>query len=107
MASVSSFIRERGLSNTGMLMDTFHMNIEEADITASIRQCAPEIQYVHIADSNRRYPGAGHTDFLSILRTLREIGYEGALSAEILPYPDLEGAQEAWISAVKQLLSEI
>jgi len=107
MNSISEFIRERNLRNTGMLIDTFHMNIEEADMLASIRSCAPEIQYVHIADSNRRYPGEGHTDILSIIRTLKEVGYEGALSAECLPWPDLEGAQEGWIREVKQLLDRI
>jgi len=107
MAEISDFIRKYGLTNTGILIDTFHMNIEEADMEDSIRSCAPEIRYVHIADSNRRYPGQGHTDFPMILRTLKEIGYEGTLSAECLPWPDGRRAAEGWILAVRGILDQL
>jgi sugar phosphate isomerase/epimerase len=71
-----------------LLADTFHMNIEEADISASLRQAGERIGYVHIADSNRRAPGQGHTDFRTIFQTLAQIGYCGPVSAEMLPLPD-------------------
>jgi sugar phosphate isomerase/epimerase len=71
-----------------LLADTFHMNIEEADIPASLRQAGERIGYVHIADSNRRAPGQGHTDFRTIFQTLARIGYCGPVSAEMLPLPD-------------------
>ena len=66
--------------------------------------CAPEIQYVHVADSNRRYPGQGHMDLMSVLRALRAVGYDGVLSAECLPWPDKEGAEEGWIASVRTML---
>lgn len=71
-----------------VLLDTFHMNIEEPSIHESIRKAGGRIGHVHAADSNRWYPGAGHLDFPEILRTLKEAGYSGFLSAEILPLPD-------------------
>lgn len=71
-----------------VLLDTFHMNIEEPSITGGIRRAAGRIGHVHVADSNRWYPGAGHLDFPEIIRTLRETGYDGYLSAEIMPLPD-------------------
>jgi len=106
MQEISDFIRSNKLQHTGMLVDTFHMNIEEGNLAETIRTCAEEIAYVHLADSNRRYPGQGHTDFHTILRTLREIGYDGVLSAEVLPWPSKEEAAACWISATKKLLSE-
>ena len=106
MHEISDFIRSNKLQHTGMLVDTFHMNIEEGDLAKTIRDCAEEIRYIHLADSNRRYPGQGHTDFHTILRTLREIGYDGVLSAEVLPWPSKEAAAANWLASTKQLLSE-
>lgn len=107
MQEISDFIRSNNLHHTGMLVDTFHMNIEEGNLAEIIRACAGEIAYVHLADSNRRYPGQGHTDFRTILQTLQDVGYRGVLSAEILPYPSKEEAAVLWLSATKQLLAEL
>ena len=106
MRDISSFIRESGLENTGLLVDTFHMNIEEADLFASIRDCAAEIRYVHAADSNRRYPGQGHLPFAELLRALRDAGYDGVVSAECLPWPGKREAAEGWIRSMRRLLRE-
>jgi sugar phosphate isomerase/epimerase len=85
-----------GADNMGLLLDTFHMNIEEASIEDSIRRCGSRLYHFHVADSNRWYPGAGHLNFRAILRTLAEIGYAGWVSGEFLPLPDpATAAQEA------------
>jgi len=81
-----------GFDNFGLLLDTFHMNIEEADIGESIRSCGERIIHFHVADSNRWYPGAGHLDFGSILDGLVATGYEGFVSGEFLPLPDADTA---------------
>ncbi len=81
-----------GADNFGLLLDTFHMNIEEPSIEESIRRAGERIFHFHVADSNRWYPGAGHLDFRSILRTLKDIGYQGFVSGEFLPKPDAETA---------------
>ncbi len=78
--------------NFGLLLDTFHMNIEDTVIEDSIRACGPHIFHFHVADSNRWYPGAGHLDFNSILTTLNSTGYTGWVSGEFLPKPDAETA---------------
>jgi 5-keto-L-gluconate epimerase len=90
--------------NFGLLLDTFHMNIEEADIQASIRQCGPRIFHFHVADSNRWHPGAGHLDFKSILETLLSTGYIGWVSGEYLPLPDAETAAQNSISYLRQYI---
>jgi len=81
-------IERVGADNFGLLLDTFHMNIEEADIQASIRDCSERIFHFHVADSNRWYPGAGHLDFASILNALSATGYQDWVSGEFLPKPD-------------------
>ncbi|HEV2109186.1 MAG TPA: sugar phosphate isomerase/epimerase, partial [Thermomicrobiales bacterium] len=64
------------------MADFFHMNIEEADIAASIRAAGRHIVYVHVADSNRLQPGRGHLDFRPGFAALKEIGYDGWFGIE-------------------------
>jgi len=85
------------------LLDTFHMNIEEPSIQDSIRSCGDRIFHVHVADSNRWHPGAGHLDFSSILATLQEVGYDGFISGEFMPVPDPETAAERSIAFLREL----
>jgi sugar phosphate isomerase/epimerase len=89
-------IERVGADNFGLLLDTFHMNIEEPSIEESIRTCGERIFHFHVADSNRWPPGAGHLDFMSILETLFETGYDGWVSGEFMPVPDADtSAQRA------------
>jgi sugar phosphate isomerase/epimerase len=92
-----------GADNFGLLLDTFHMNIEEADIGESIRACSDRIFHFHVADSNRWYPGAGHLDFASILGDLEEMGYDGFVSGEFMPLPDADTAAENGIGYLRNL----
>ena len=81
-------IEDIGHPAVKLLLDTFHMNIEEVDLCATIRKVGGRLGYMHFADNNRLAPGQGHIDFPAILRALAEIGYSGFISAEILPSPD-------------------
>jgi sugar phosphate isomerase/epimerase len=92
-----------GAENFGLLLDTFHMNIEEADIGASIRACGDRIFHFHVADSNRWHPGAGHIDFGRILDELEKTGYEGFVSGEFLPLPDADTAAERAIAHLRAM----
>ncbi len=89
--------------NFGLLLDTFHMNIEEAVIEDSIRACQAHIFHFHVADSNRWYPGAGHLNFKSILETLAGTGYRGWISGEFLPKPGAETAARESIAYLKKI----
>ena len=71
--------------NVGVMGDSFHMAIEERSVPEAYRIAGKHLFHVHFADSNRAAPGAGHTDFGPILRTLREIGYDGYIAFELLP----------------------
>ncbi len=92
-----------GADNFGLLLDTFHMNIEEPSIEGSIRKAGDRIFHFHVADSNRWYPGAGHLDFASILAALAETGYDGFVSGEFLPRPDVETAAREAIRYLRGL----
>ncbi len=96
-------LKEVNMSNVGLLLDTFHMNIEEPSIIESIKLARNRLFHFHIADSNRWYPGAGHIDFGKILETLDEIGYSDFISAEILPLPDPDTAAERTINYMREL----
>ncbi len=92
-----------GAENLGLLLDTFHMNIEEPSIEESIRICKDKIFHFHVADSNRFYPGAGHIDFKSILETLFATGYRGFVSGEFMPYPDADISAARAIKYLRRL----
>jgi len=89
--------------NVKLLADLFHMNIEEADMASSIRAAGNLIGHVHFADSNRRPAGMGHSDFAPVVAALRDIGYEGYVSAECLPYPDPDAAARQTIESFRRL----
>jgi sugar phosphate isomerase/epimerase len=82
------FIQATGSRTAKVLFDTFHSNIEEVNLPATLHQLGDRLGYVHIADSNRQAPGRGHLDFTPIFETLGHLGYQGVVSAEILPLPD-------------------
>lgn len=103
VAKGMELIQHVGADNFGLLLDTFHMNIEEADIEASIRSCASHIFHFHVADSNRWHPGAGHLDFKSILAALEMSGYRGWISGEFLPKPDATTAARNAVAFLRQL----
>jgi sugar phosphate isomerase/epimerase len=66
----------------GVCVDVFHMNIEEKDLLAAVRTAAPRLVDVHVAENNRLAPGMGAIDWKGLVRTLREVGYDGALTME-------------------------
>lgn len=92
VAEMSEFLDEVALPNVGILFDTFHANIEEADIPSSLVGARGKLRHIHFADSNRRFPGAGHFDFAGTLRMLEAVDYRGWISMETLPWPDPETA---------------
>lgn len=92
-----------GADNLGLLLDTFHMNIEEPSIEESIKACGERIFHFHVADSNRWYPGAGHLDFRAILETLLSTGYSGFVSGEFMAVPDADVAAQKAIRCLREL----
>jgi sugar phosphate isomerase/epimerase len=98
-----AFLDKLGMPNVGLLLDTFHMNIEEPDMRKSILAAKEKIFHFHVADSNRWHAGAGHIDFNEIINNLKEVNYKGYVSAEILPYPNSDVSAEKNIQHFRKI----
>lgn len=97
------FLEKYQLDNCYVHLDTFHMGIDECDPVEAIRTARGRLGYFHLADNSRRYPGSGQFDFSRILNALEEIGYDGYLSVECLPYPSGEEAARRALLHLKNL----
>jgi len=93
--------------NVKLLADLFHMNIEERSLTEAIHFAGSLIGHIHFVDSNRLAAGRGHTHFGEVITALHDIGYEGYLSAEALPYPDPEAAAQQTLEAFNRFVLRI
>jgi sugar phosphate isomerase/epimerase len=82
LAEGATIARRVDLPNVKIMADFFHMNLEESDMVASMREVGDLLAHVHLADSNRFVPGRGHTDFAPCLRYLKEFDYAGVLAME-------------------------
>lgn len=78
--------------NFRIMLDVFHMNIEDKDIYEEIQRSEGYFTYIHLCDRNRKYPGNSSFDFERIIRELKNVHYDGWLSVEILQEPDDETA---------------
>src|SRR5919112_4951488 len=70
------------VDSLGVLLDTFHMNIEEDLFKDAIESSSTLLHHMHFADNNRKMPGFAHIDFSTIIKSLNEIGYDGYISFE-------------------------
>ena len=86
--------------NFRLMMDIFHLNLEEKNIYEAIRRYSSYNIHVHLADNNRRYPGHCGLDFEKILTTFKECGYDGNFCTEIFQIPSME---EAAAGAIRHL----
>jgi D-psicose/D-tagatose/L-ribulose 3-epimerase len=75
-------IGDVGADNVGLLLDTFHMNIEEKDIPAAIRRAAGHIVEFHASSNDRGTPGDDHLPWRGIAAALGEAGFGGPVVIE-------------------------
>ena len=68
--------------NVGVILDTFHMNIEEDSIYDAIINSEKVLKHVHISDNNRKMPGFAHINFESVTKALKKIKYSRYLTFE-------------------------
>ncbi|NOZ71943.1 MAG: sugar phosphate isomerase/epimerase [Chloroflexi bacterium] len=95
--------------NCGVCLDAFHMNIEEANFRKALLDTGDMLFDFHVADNNRMAPGMGALNWRDIVGTLREIGYDGALTVEFVAPLDRTPANpyaEATASAEAELTPE-
>ena len=81
----------------GVCLDAFHLNIEDADPFQAILDVGDRLVDFHVADTNRLACGMGHWDWARVVETLKQAGYDGALTVEFVapidrtpanPFPD-------------------
>lgn len=82
-AETCAIARACGSGNIGVLLDSFHMNIEEKDPPAAIRAAGDLLVHYHVSDNDRGQPGSGRYDFPSDAKALSDIGYDGWVVAEM------------------------
>jgi D-psicose/D-tagatose/L-ribulose 3-epimerase len=82
-AETCAIARAAGSDRIGVLLDSFHMNIEEKNPSAALRAARDTLVHYHISDNDRGVPGSGHYDFPADSKALREIGYDGWIVAEM------------------------
>lgn len=104
-----AFVKTVGHPALGLLLDTYHVNIEEASWEAPFRRLmqAGRLWHVHLGDNNRLPPGDGMIDFPALVRSLRCLGYTGTLSAELLARPDPDTAARRTVEHMRPLLETV
>lgn len=98
----AEFLNSYRFQHVVLLADLFHMNIEEADPAAALVAAGSRVGHVHWADSNRLAMGSGHTLSGPIAEALRQISYQGFISAEIFTNGDPEAAARQTLASIRR-----
>jgi sugar phosphate isomerase/epimerase len=77
-----SIANQLNQDNFGVLLDTFHMNIEEDSMERSIMKSRGLLRHLHFADNIRKMPGCVHIDFQSVVKSVIRIRYKKYISFE-------------------------
>ena len=81
-AQAVDYIGEVGAPNVVVHLDSYHMNIEEANFRDPVFACGDKLGYVHIGENHRGYLGQGHINFPELFAALAEHGYDGTITFE-------------------------
>jgi sugar phosphate isomerase/epimerase len=99
-----TIVKQVNSDSLGVLLDTFHMNIEEDSFESAIGIAGGLLKHTHFADNNRKMPGFAHVNFPAIMRCLQEIGYDGYVSFEPnISDRNYEAATKRGLEFVKQI----
>ncbi len=98
MADAVAHATRVGHPGFGVMHDTFHANIEEADPVGAIAQAGPFLRHIHISENDRGTPGRGHLPWPAIFAAIRARGYDGWLTIEAFgrALPALAAATRVW-----------
>ena len=98
------FCKRLNKENINLMLDIYHMNIEDKNIVTSFYEAKMFVKHVHFAENNRRIPGTCGMDFKTVLNTLNEIGYDRVISFEIFQIPDSKTCAMESIKYIRNLL---
>ncbi len=95
------YCKDVGHKSCKLLLDTFHMNIEEDDLPAAFRKAGKLLGHVHVGESNRKLPGMGHLPWAEMGKALRDIGFDGCVVME--PFMKMGGQVASDIKVYRDL----
>lgn len=82
-AEALEYCRQVGKKNVNLLLDTYHMNIEEDDMCEAVRNAGDMLGHFHVGEANRKLPGMNNTiDWTGLGQALRDIHYEKGVVME-------------------------
>lgn len=121
-SEAAGYIDEIGSPNLKMLLDTFHMNIEEDSMTDAILTAGDKLGHFHLGENNRKPPGVGKLPWGEIFQALKRINYDGwvvmepflkeggevgrdiSVFREIMPGADLDIEAEKSCGFIKKMI---
>lgn len=98
-ADAAQLVKDVDVEGFGFLFDTFHANIEECDLVASLRAHGAAMNHFHVSNNDRGTPGTGHAPMAELFGVLRnELGYDGWTTIEAFgqALPELAAATCIW-----------
>ncbi len=104
-AEAVQYVEEVGSDHCKVLLDTFHMNIEEDSFTEAVRTAGKHLGHFHLGENNRRAPGRGNLPWQEIFDATREIGFEGSIVMEPFLMPGGEVGRD--ISVYRDLKGDL
>ncbi len=105
LSEVYSLIKRLSLESTGILINSYNMDIEELKIDNTIENVREKIWSVKFSDTKRMPLGYGHINFGKIVKGLKKIGYNDWYIVECLPIPNSEDAAKASLNYLKRILT--
>ena len=97
-AQAQALVEAIGAENVGLLLDTYHMNIEERGIPETLRRHRTHLRHLHLNESDRGLLGGGNVDWPGVFATLKEIQYAGIVSIECFSFvsPEVPAITPVW-----------
>ena len=86
-AEATRLARDAGSAHIGVLLDTFHLNIEEKNIRDAIVGAGEKLVHFHVSDNDRGVPGSGHVPWAQVVQGLEDSNYRGWIVAEMFVRP--------------------
>lgn len=100
---VTDLIARIGSPAIRPMVDTVHMNIEEAPLTEPIHACGKALRHVHLCESHGGRFGTGRIDFPAVLAALKQTGYAGFTSVKVyrnLPFAEAARSSMAYLRSI-------
>lgn len=98
------YVKQIDSDKIGILLDTYHMNIEEGSIGDAIRSVGGYLKNFHTGENNRVVPGKGHLDWDEIFGALHDIDYQGRIVSE--PFVQMGGEVGSDIKVWRDLVED-